>query len=182
MSNDGLTLNQLAERNAVLVTEVEKLRAERDQLAAENVALKAGRSYFMYSDDAGFETHSTREEAIKAAEEMIDDYRGDAGDGFPEEAGTTRWGVIIQQATECDYEKPSAENGWMGSCDYRLLPETPATDRIVAGIKADESKFIFQSILDNPAVADLGSLVDWLEQHANDSAAAVQAMREGADK
>ncbi|MBD0980796.1 hypothetical protein [Klebsiella michiganensis] len=60
--------------------------------------------------------------------------------------------------------------------------ETPATDRIVAGIKADEAKFIFQSILDNPAVADLGSLVDWLEQHANDSAAAVRAMREGADK
>ncbi|WP_154944906.1 hypothetical protein [Klebsiella grimontii] len=62
------------------------------------------------------------------------------------------------------------------------LPETPATDRIIAGIKSDEAKFIFQSILDNPAVADLGSLVDWLEQHANDSAAAVQAMREGADK
>ncbi|HFR0062980.1 TPA: hypothetical protein ACHTYV_000690 [Klebsiella pneumoniae] len=59
---------------------------------------------------------------------------------------------------------------------------TPATDRIVAGIKADEAKFIFQSILDNPAVTDLGSLVDWLEQHANDSAAAVRAMREGADK
>lgn len=62
------------------------------------------------------------------------------------------------------------------------LPETPATDRIVAGIKSDEAKFIFHSILDNPAVTDLGSLVDWLEQHANDSAAAVQAMREGADK
>ncbi|HFE4532804.1 hypothetical protein K1S16_28285 [Klebsiella pneumoniae] len=41
MNNDGLTLNQLAERNAALVTEVEKLRAERDQLAAENVGLKA---------------------------------------------------------------------------------------------------------------------------------------------
>ncbi|MGK1718170.1 hypothetical protein ACR92I_23575 [Klebsiella pneumoniae] len=41
MNNDGLTLNQLAERNAVLVTEVEKLRAERDQLAAENVAMKS---------------------------------------------------------------------------------------------------------------------------------------------
>ncbi|HED2641095.1 TPA: hypothetical protein R4Z28_000515 [Klebsiella michiganensis] len=63
-----------------------------------------------------------------------------------------------------------------------VLNETPATDRIVAGIKADEAKFIFQSILDNPAVTDLGSLVDWLEQHANDSAAAVRAMREGADK
>jgi len=57
-----------------------------------------------------------------------------------------------------------------------------ATDAYLAGIKADEAKFIFQSILDNPAVTDLGSLVDWLEQHANDSAAAVQAMREGADK
>ncbi len=64
----------------------------------------------------------------------------------------------------------------------RVLNETHATDRIVAGIKADEAKFIFQSILDNPAVTDLGSLVDWLEQHANDSAAAVRAMREGADK
>lgn len=41
MNNDGLTLNQLAERNAVLVSEVEKLCAERDQLAAENVGLKA---------------------------------------------------------------------------------------------------------------------------------------------
>lgn len=107
------------------------------QLAAENVGLKAGHKFFMYSDDAGFETYQTREEAIKAAEEMIDDYREDAGDGWPEEAGTTRWGVIIQQATECDYEKPSAENGWLGSSDYRLLPETPATDRIYAGIKAD---------------------------------------------
>lgn len=61
-----------------------------------------------------------------------------------------------------------------------VLSQTPATDRIVAGIKAEEAKFIFQSILDNPAVTDLGSLVDWLEQHANDSAAAVQALREDA--
>ena len=114
-----------------------KLAKAYQQLAAENVGLKAGHKFFMYSDDAGFETYQTREDAIKAAEEMIDDYRGDAGDGWPDEAGTTRWGVIIQQATECDYEKPSAENGWLGWCDYKLLPETPATDRIVAGIKAD---------------------------------------------
>ncbi|MCD6621026.1 hypothetical protein [Klebsiella michiganensis] len=118
-------------------TKVMALAKAYVQLAAENVGLKAGRKFFMYSDEAGFETYQTREEAIKAAEEMIDDYREDAGDGWPEEAGTTRWGVIIQQATECDYEKPSAENGWLGWCDYRLLPETPATDRIVAGIKAD---------------------------------------------
>ncbi|EPH0085528.1 hypothetical protein RFE81_000585 [Klebsiella pneumoniae] len=39
MNNDGLTLNQLAERNAALVTDVEKLRAERDRPAAENMAM-----------------------------------------------------------------------------------------------------------------------------------------------
>lgn len=99
------------------------------------------------------------------------------------------------------YQQLAAENaglkaaidatiGWQQSTDVenvesvRMLLDinTPATDRIVAGIKADEAKFISQSILDNPAVTDLGSLVDWLEQHANDSAAAVRAMREGADK
>ncbi|WP_065366210.1 hypothetical protein [Klebsiella michiganensis] len=123
-------------------TALTALRDQVKQLTAENVGLKAGRKFFMYSDDAGFETYPTREEAIKAAEEMIDDYRGDAGDGWPEEAGTTRWGVIIQQATECDYEKPSVENGWLGSCDYRLLPETTATSAYLAGIKADGVEWI----------------------------------------
>ena len=156
-------------------TKVMALAKAYQQLAAENVALKAGRSYFMYSDDAGFETHSTREEAIKAAEEMIDDYRGDAGDGWPEEAGTTRWGVIIQQATECDYEKPSAENGWMGSCDYRLLPETPATDRIVAGIKADGAEACVRALVTADEADDF---VD----APNICAEVARLLREGADK
>lgn len=160
-------------------TKVMALAKAFKQLAAENVALKAGRKFFMYSDDAGFETYQTREEAIKAAEEMIDDYRGDAGDGWPEEAGTTRWGVIIQQATECDYEKPSAENGWLGSCDYRLLPETPATDRIVAGIKADEVEeepFGFVSRSGDLVVIELNG-----DRHIRDGMPVfVKALREGA--
>ncbi|MGI1228591.1 hypothetical protein [Raoultella ornithinolytica] len=45
MNNDGLILNQLAERNAVLVSEVEKLRTERDQLAAESVGLKTAAEF-----------------------------------------------------------------------------------------------------------------------------------------
>lgn len=137
MNNDGLTLNQLAERNAALVTELEKLRTERDRLAAENVGLTSGFSFFMHSPDAGFETYKTRDEAINAANEMIDEYRGDAGDGWPEEVEQTVWGVIIQHAVQCDIKKPSEENRWEGSCDYKLLPETPATDAYLAGIKAD---------------------------------------------
>lgn len=114
-----------------------KLAKAYQQLAAENVGLKAGRKFFMYSDDSGFETFETQEEAFKAAQEMIDACREDAYDGWPEEADSIRWGIVIQQATETDFEKPAPENGWEGSSDYKLLPETPATDRIVAGIKAD---------------------------------------------
>ncbi|HBT6217823.1 TPA: hypothetical protein MCD35_004677 [Klebsiella pneumoniae] len=114
-----------------------KLAKAYQQLAAENVGLKAGRKFFMYSDDSGFETFETQEEAFKAAQEMIDACREDAYDGWPEEADFIRWGIVIQQATETDFEKPAPENGWEGSSDYKLLPETPATDRIVAGIKAD---------------------------------------------
>lgn len=53
-------------------TKVMALAKAYVQLAAENVALKAGRKYFMYSDDSGFETFETQEEAIKAAQEMIE--------------------------------------------------------------------------------------------------------------
>ncbi|HBQ7250078.1 hypothetical protein [Klebsiella pneumoniae] len=114
-----------------------KLAKAYQQLAAENVGLKAGRKFFMYSDDSGFETFETQEEAFKAAQEMIDACREDAYDGWPEEADSIRWGIVIQQATETDFEKPAPENGWEGSSDYKLLPETPATDAFLAGIKAD---------------------------------------------
>ncbi|QLP57738.1 hypothetical protein HV092_09710 [Klebsiella quasipneumoniae] len=88
MNNDGLTLNQLAERNAVLVTEVEKLRAERDQLAAENVALKQ----------------------------------------FPEQIVKFIGGLGSSEIGIDTKEK-------IGLAAIRI--KTPATDRIVAGIKAD---------------------------------------------
>ncbi|HFI5583259.1 TPA: hypothetical protein ACGQTX_004207 [Raoultella ornithinolytica] len=91
MNNDGLTLNQLAELNAVLVSEVEKLRAERDQLAAENVALK---------------------EAC-------------GGNGS------------YRNCPACTFS------------EYIEAPETPATDRIYAGIKADGLPANIAEIIDS---------------------------------
>lgn len=98
MNNDGLTLNQLAERNAVLVTEVEKLRAERDQLAAENVALKL----------KGRELLNEASKVYQKYNATIDFYSGDFMDGQT-----------------------------LHEFQFVLDAETPATDRIVAGIKAD---------------------------------------------
>lgn len=142
MSNDGLTLNQLAERNAVLVTEVEKLRAERDQLAAENVALKAGASYFSYGSEHNFEWHKTAKEAVESAEAAIDDYRGDACDGWSEEVDSICWGIIMQSSTKIG-ERPRNEDDRCDPaidtvCDYALLPNIAprATDRIIAEAEA----------------------------------------------
>lgn len=113
------------------------------QMAAENVALKAGASYFSYGSEHNFEWHKTAKEAVEAAEAAIDDYRGEACDGWSEEVDSICWGIIMQSSTKVG-ERPRNEDDCCDPaidtvCDYALLPniETPATDRIVAGIKAD---------------------------------------------
>lgn len=113
------------------------------QLATENVGMKAGASYFSYGSEHNFEWHKTAKEAVEAAEAAIDDYRGDACDGWSEEVDSICWGIIMQSSTKVG-ERPRNEDDCCDPaidtvCDYALLPniETPATDRIVAGIKAD---------------------------------------------
>lgn len=135
---EGLTISQLAERNALLVTDNAALQQKLDAVLAENARLMSGFSFFMYSDESGFETYKTEVEAIAAANEMIGCCREDAAsDGWPEETETIRWGVIRQQAVECDYQKASEENGWMGWCDYKLSPETPTSDAILNEVRAE---------------------------------------------
>ena len=77
--------------------------------------------------------------------------------------------------------------GWQESTDpengesVQMLVDikTPATDAFLAEVRAQESKRVYESILDNPAVTDMGSLVDWLEQHAEDSASFAAQLRQG---
>ncbi|HDW2629792.1 TPA: hypothetical protein RLU80_001498 [Escherichia coli] len=57
--------------------------------------------------------------------------------------------------------------------------QTPTTDAFLAEVRAQESKRVYESILDNPAVTDMESLVDWLEQNANDSVAFAAQLRKG---
>ncbi|MEH5226377.1 hypothetical protein PO498_24310 [Klebsiella variicola] len=100
MNNNGLTLNQLTERNAALVTEVDKLRAERDQLAAENVEAKKiiteCREYFIA-------------------------------------------GVMNRI-------RPTNEGYLHMICDT-FADETPATDRIVSGIKAEGAEVCVRALV-----------------------------------
>lgn len=146
-----------------------ELEARCAALAAENAGLKVGRKFFMYSDDSGFETYKTQEEAIKAAQKMIDACLEDAYDGWPEETDTIRWGVVIQQATETDFKKPAPDNGWEGSSDYKLLPETqetPATDAFLAEVKREATEPLEKEIESLKkqllmSVGDIRDLIDY---------------------
>lgn len=100
MNNDGLTLNQLAERNAALVTDVEKLRAERDRLAAENMTM------------------------IRLLTDISDNHVEYLSEG----EGTMFAGVPLDYVSEINMYV---------SRDVNAENPFPATDRIVAGIKAD---------------------------------------------
>ncbi|EHH4439820.1 hypothetical protein QL814_000969 [Escherichia coli] len=142
----AVDMRSVAKLISDLATQLEVQLARANALAAENAALKAGAMYFSYGSEFIFECHKTAEEAIAAAEAAIDDYRGDACDGWSEEVESICWGVIIQQATKigerkkrkCDRVSPWIER----VCDYELRPnvETPATDAFLAEVKTEARK------------------------------------------
>ncbi|WP_341801998.1 hypothetical protein [Klebsiella michiganensis] len=105
------------------------------------MALKAGVTYFAYSPEYGFDYFKDKQSAIDTAQAEIDAYREDADDGWSEDVQRVSWGVVIQQAQGFDAQglHTSDSQHTYQTCDYRLVDSvaTPATDRIVAGIKAD---------------------------------------------
>lgn len=91
--------------------------------------------YFSYGSECGFDWHNTEKEAIEAAEAVIDDYRGDACDGWSEETDSVCWGVILQQATKVD-ERPRTDDDKCDPaidtvCDYALLPELVGNSPVI---------------------------------------------------
>ncbi|EPN0209571.1 ead/Ea22-like family protein [Escherichia coli] len=139
-------IKRLEDTNIDAMCRIAELETNLAALVAENAGLKAGAMYFSYGSEFSFECHKTAEEAIAAAEAAIDDYRGDACDGWSEEVESICWGVIIQQATKvgerkkrkCDRVSPWIER----VCDYELRPnvETPATDAFLAEVKTEARK------------------------------------------
>lgn len=136
---------QLAESHRALRAETtahENTQMLLGKMAAENAGLKGGASYFSYGSEHNFEWHKTAEEAVEAAEAAIDDYRGDACDGWSEEVDSICWGIIMQSSTKVG-ERPRNEDDRCDPaidtiCDYALLPniETSATDAFLAEVRA----------------------------------------------
>lgn len=59
-----------------------ELAREFKQVAAENVGLKAGVTYFAYSPEYGFDYFKDKQSAIDTAQAEIDAYREDVDDGW----------------------------------------------------------------------------------------------------
>ncbi|EMF8770351.1 hypothetical protein V4T53_003875 [Klebsiella pneumoniae] len=117
-----------------------KLAKAYQELAAENVVLTAGVTYFAYSPEYGFDYFKDKQSAIDTAQGEIDAYREDADDGWSEDVQRVSWGIVIQQAQGFDAQglHTSDSQHTYQTCNYRLVDsvETPATDRIVAEAEA----------------------------------------------
>ncbi|HEI2991641.1 TPA: hypothetical protein SI677_001508 [Escherichia coli] len=138
----AVDMRSVAKLISDLATQLEVQLVRANALAAENAVMKAGHSYFSYGSEHNFEWHKTAEEAIESAEAAIDDYRGDACDGWSEEVDSICWGIIMQSSTKVG-ERPRNEDDCCDPaidtiCDYALLPniETPATDAFLAEVRA----------------------------------------------
>ncbi|HFZ1378063.1 TPA: hypothetical protein ACF6WI_004395 [Klebsiella pneumoniae] len=143
MNNDGLTLNQLAERNAALVTEVEKLRAERDRLVTENAYLLNGAARELNTSWMFHKTMLGAQAALaclslgreSAARDWLEGTTDEAGSEIPDDitvAGLQVWfdsQMVSNDGKSGFLTRKEAEEAIRKAC--------PASDAFLAGIKAD---------------------------------------------
>lgn len=131
-------LRELASRLECAIIRGDELQQKLDSMAAENAALKSGAKYFMYGPDCGFEHYNSQDEALKAANEMIGDYRENAADGWCDEVDQVCFGIVLSYSLQHDVKPPSEYNDFLGSVDYVMkAPETPATDAYLNSVRAE---------------------------------------------
>lgn len=168
--SEGLTMSQLQERNALLVTENEALKAQRDALAAENAMLK--------------ELFSTKEFSTEVTDAFSDTavLRID-GDDYHSWQWVDNDSEVIRAVLNAMKPVTPATSAYLNSVRADAIKnfcqliwqygkvEPHHFNADFADLYAKINKEIYESILDNPAVYDMESLVDWLEKTANDSRA-----------
>ncbi|EPV0761276.1 hypothetical protein ACV1MZ_000160 [Klebsiella variicola] len=171
---NGLTLNQLAERNAALVTEVDKLRAERDQLAAENTYLLNGAARELNTSWMFHKTMLGAQAALvclahgyqAAAREWLEGTTDEAGAVIPDD-------ISVGELPEWFDSQMVSNDGKSGfltraEAEEAIKKACPATDRIVA---AQRSAFVDEAV---SKIAESGALT------VGDCIVAVCQLREGA--
>ena len=104
---------------------------------------KKSRDWFSYSNDYGFETHETEEEARKSAQDVLWEYRNDAADdGWSDEVHSIKIGRVTDWIIETDRRKSTPDDGsdWDELVDYGIS-ESPdgalvkASEELLAACK-----------------------------------------------
>lgn len=125
------SVEQFTHEKPINVSFAEKmlLLTALDELLTRDHAAKCPKNvgYFSYGTEHSFNWHQTAQEAKENAEAMIDDYRGDACDGWSEEVDSICWGIIIQTSTKVDEHPRTDDDRHIAPyidtvCDYALLP------------------------------------------------------------
>jgi hypothetical protein len=83
----------------------------------------AHREWFSFSNDFGFETYETEEEARKSAEDALWEYRNDAADeGWSDEVHSIKIGRVTDWVIETERKKCTPEDGsdWDELVDYGI--------------------------------------------------------------
>lgn len=187
MNKDGLTLNQLAERNAALVTKVEKLRAERDQLAAENSYLLNGAARELNTSWMFHKTMLGAQAALaclslgreSAARDWLEGTTDEAGSEIPDDitvAGLQAWfdsQMVSNDGKSGFLTRAGAEEAIKKAC--------PATDAFLAGIKADGVE-MFALMFAEEAIKDNNITTGWKARASRAASEYAELLREGAGK
>lgn len=86
--------------------------------------------FFSYCPECQFGTHATAEEAAKAAEEHLEHYQDDAGDGWSDDVTGICWGEIKATCDETSRRPydPTQDFGVDPDCseivEYAIVPFT----------------------------------------------------------
>ena len=78
--------------------------------------------FFAYDPETGFEIFQTAAQAQEHAEDCINEYRGEAGDGWDEQVGQVCWGEIKAETVQVGL-RPATEDDATSCemyCDYAL--------------------------------------------------------------
>lgn len=76
--------------------------------------------YFSYDSECGFELFNTADEAQSYAQDMIDGFREEAAEGWPESVESVCWGEIKQQAQESTFNAGDEDDPDKEYSDYHL--------------------------------------------------------------
>ena len=92
--------------------------------------------FFVYDDNVGFERVGTAARAKELAQEAVDEYRHEAGEGWPEEVENVCWGVVLGATKEVPIaDSDGNSTDWAGDryVDYVLTDcQQPASAHPVA--------------------------------------------------